>query len=57
MSSNLTPKSNQELSVHIKISPMNHLPKIKTVENFEIPLKSEEKESFLEENDAHDFSL
>ena len=57
MLSNLTPDPNQELSVHIKTVPINHLPKVKTIENFEIPLKSEEKESFLEEDDAHDFSL
>ena len=57
MSSDLTPGSNQELSVHIKISSINHLPKIKTMENFELPLKAEEEESFLKEDNTHDFSL
>lgn len=56
MSSDLTPDSNQELSVHIKISPINHLPKVKTIENFELPLKAEKEESFLKDDDTHDLS-
>ena len=57
MPSDLIPDSNQELSVHIKISSINHLPKVKTMENFELPLKAEKEESFLKEDDAHDFSF